>query len=184
MAGKNAALLIHQHRVRPARTRPSRRRAGPPAPRCACAGSVRRGAVDRSATARSDRRAPPARLLAMRRSTANLVVRTWARTWRDACRGHRSSEPQGFCGFRPDQSATGGANLGCDGGRPGSHPSQPGNPRNSAAYGGFSANLSATGATGRFAPRRGSKRQEICGFQAVGCDGWVRTANPEFAACR
>jgi hypothetical protein len=46
----------------------------------ACADCARTGAGSRSATARSGRRARPARRSAVRRSSANLVVRTWVRT--------------------------------------------------------------------------------------------------------
>ena len=51
-------------------------------------------------------------------------------------------------------------------------------PRDSAAFGGSGANLSATGATGRFAPR-GLKRPGILRLSGRRCDGWVRTANPD-----
>jgi hypothetical protein len=48
----------------------------------------------------------------------------------------------------------------------GSHPSQPETRRNSAAYGGSGANLSATGATDRFAPRRAQNLSESAAFRA------------------
>ena len=53
------------------------------------------------------------------------------------------------------------------------------NPRDSAAFGAWGTNLSATGATARFAPRRARKPSEIRGFPAAECDGGceLRTQN-------
>jgi hypothetical protein len=62
------------------RTRPSRQRSDRPARRCACADSAGRGARGRSARVRSGRQARPGRRSAVRRSTANLMVRR-VRTW-------------------------------------------------------------------------------------------------------
>ena len=160
------------------RTPPSKPRSGPPARPSACAGSVRRGAGGQSTTARFGRRARPARCSAVRRSTANLV-QARVRTWCDARRRRRSREFQEGCGLQPGPGATVGANDRCDGVRCQVRTRRSPKPRHSAAFRRLRANLNATGATGRFAPLRGSKRQEICGFQAVRCDAWVRRANPE-----
>ena len=75
VAGEDAALLVDQHRVRPAELDHRAPRSDRPAPRCGCAGCARTGAAGRSARARSGRRARPARRSAVRRSTANLMVR-------------------------------------------------------------------------------------------------------------
>jgi hypothetical protein len=96
------------------RTRPCSPRSGPPACRCACAGSARMDAGGRSATARSGQRARPAQRPAVRRSTANLAVRTWVRTWCDAHGRGRGSEPQAFCGFQAAK-CDGGCEPECDG---------------------------------------------------------------------
>jgi hypothetical protein len=57
------------------------------------------------------------------------------------------------------------------------------NPRDSAAYGGFSANLSATGATGKFAPRRARNPSKPAAFglpvRRVGAN-----CEPGIAGCR
>ena len=45
------------------------------------------------------------------------------------------------------------------------------------------ANPSATGATGRFAPRQSQNARKSCGFRAAGCDGWGANCEPGFAPC-
>jgi hypothetical protein len=93
--------------------------------------------------------------------------------------GVAAGKSQEDCGLQPSPGATVRCEPGATGCDARFAPVAVQKSSNSADFGPSRAALSATAATGRFAPLRCSKLQDFCGFQALGCDGQVRTANPD-----
>jgi hypothetical protein len=113
----------------------------------------------------------------------DLVLGLIARRLAVGHRRRRSSERQGFWGFGRIKARRGGANLGCDGVRRQVRTRRSRKPSDCAPFGGSGANLSATGATVKFASQRIQNVRKSAAFRPSSATGGAN-CEPGFSGCR